>query len=127
MELLFAHLVGDYLLQSDWMSQNKRKSLFAVSAHAFTYTLPFLFVTQSIIALSIICLTHLVIDHFGLARYLCYAKNFLAPKEYWYSWKDCKGTGYHKDKDAYLTVWLMIIADNTLHLIINHWAVKTFG
>lgn len=32
--------------------------------------------------------------------------------------------GYHKDRPAWLAVWLMIAADNTLHLAINHLALR---
>lgn len=123
MELIIAHMFGDYLLQSDWMAQEKRKNMLAAATHAATYTLPFLFVTQSIPALAVICLTHLIIDHLGLARYLVYAKNFLAPKRYWYKWEDCKGTGYHKNSPPHMSIWLMIISDNALHLLINMLAV----
>lgn len=39
-------------------------------------------------------------------------------------WKYCSATGYPKDLDAWLAVWLMIIADNTLHLTINYAALR---
>lgn len=38
---------------------------------------------------------------------------------WWHPWSECSGTGYHKDKPAWLAVWLLFIADNTLHLAIN--------
>jgi len=41
-----------------------------------------------------------------------------------YSWAECSGTGYHQDRPVWLAVWLMIIADNTLHLICNGLALK---
>lgn len=34
--------------------------------------------------------------------------------------QDASGTGYHKDDPAWLAVWLLIAADNTLHLAINY-------
>lgn len=40
-------------------------------------------------------------------------------------WAECQGTGYPPDKPAWLAVWLLIVADNTLHLVFNglawHW------
>jgi hypothetical protein len=39
---IVAHLVGDYLLQSDWMANKKRTESLAAIAHAATYTLCFL-------------------------------------------------------------------------------------
>jgi len=169
-DALLCHLVGDYLLQSDWQAQEKTKSSVPAAAHALSYSLPFLFITRSLPALAFIILTHFLIDRFRLARYVCWAKNFLAPK--WlaptyrrdtfcavcvsltehdappsgikacrkcgtcthmdpsdipsekpmvrnYMWSDCVGTGYHKDRPMWLSVWLLIICDNTCHLICN--------
>jgi hypothetical protein len=39
---LLAHLIGDYVLQSDWMASNKRTDNGAALAHAIGYSLPFL-------------------------------------------------------------------------------------
>lgn len=39
--LLFAHFVGDGLLQSDWMALNKSKSNYALYIHAMVYSLCF--------------------------------------------------------------------------------------
>ncbi len=119
---LILHLVGDYVTQSDWMAQNKTKSSWAAFCHATVYALPFLAIA-SVNAWLVIWLTHLVIDRFRLARYVVYAKNWLAPRSYWHPWSECAGTGYHKDSPPWLSVWLMIAADNTLHLAINAAAI----
>lgn len=124
---LLAHGVGDYWFQSDWMANEKTKANFAAVCHATTYTIPFIAATQSPIALAIICVSHFVIDRWRLARYLCYAKNFLAPSEWWHPWEECSGTGYHKDRPAWMAVWLMIIADNLAHVICNAIAIQYFG
>lgn len=121
---ILLHLVGDYIIQSDWMAGEKTKKSVAAMAHAVTYTLPFLFLTRSPLALAFICLTHFVIDHWRLARYVCWIKNIPSPKEYRYPWSECSGTGYHKDRPAWLAVWLMIVADNTMHLALNGVALK---
>ena len=133
---LILHLLGDYVLQSDWMAQRKTKCSFAAYCHALVYSLPFLCIASSV-AFMVIFLTHFLIDRFRLARYVVYLKNFLSPKvtleitngkpsivTWWHSWEDCKGTGYHKDTPPFLAVWLMIVADNTLHLLINHLSIK---
>lgn len=121
--LLLAHLVGDYLIQSDWMAAEKTKRWWPAWVHAFTYGLPFLFVTQSPLALAVIVGTHAAIDHYRLARHICWAKNYLAPAGYNRPWSECSATGYGPDKPAWMAVWLMIIADNTIHLAINAGAV----
>ena len=53
--LLVCHLVGDYLLQNDWMAQGKTSRWGPALAHAASYTLPFLFLTTSWKALAFIC------------------------------------------------------------------------
>ncbi|MFM9589887.1 DUF3307 domain-containing protein [Streptomyces scabiei] len=121
--ILLAHLAGDYLIQSDWMANEKTKRWWPAWAHAITYGLPFLLVTQSPLALVVIVVTHAVIDHYRLARHVVWAKNFLAPRSHWHPWSECSATGYHQDRPIWLTTWLMIVCDNTVHVIINACAV----
>lgn len=137
MEQLILHLIGDYCTQSDWMAQNKTKRWFPAIAHATIYSLPFLLI-GSWTAVLVIWLTHAVIDRFRLARYLCWAKNWIAPWETrWiaeagghhkippnWPWKSCQATGYPPETPAWLAVWLMILADNTIHLAINYCALR---
>lgn len=122
---LIAHLLGDYALQSDWMAQEKTKRWGVAVVHAIVYSLPFLLLcTPSPAALAVMVLTHAAIDRLRLAKYVCYGKNFLAPRTFWYDWKDCEATGYHKDRPLWLSVWLLIITDNAMHLLINHFALR---
>lgn len=113
MNELLAHLVGDYCLQSDWMAQNKVKAWLPAIAHAACYTLPFLFLTLQFLPLAVICLTHLLIDRFRLAAYVSKLKN----------WNWDSPNGYDADRPVWLTTWLIIITDNTMHLLINHMAL----
>jgi len=148
---LFCHAVGDYVLQSHWMANSKTKKSVAALAHVVSYTVPFLFLTQSWKALLVIAGTHFVIDRWRLARYVCWVKNFLQPKFSWtrktctceptencgpdcgksittevrnYPWSECSGTGYPKELDAWMAVWLMIIADNLMHVLCNALAIR---
>src|SRR5690606_2963009 len=123
--VLLAHLVGDYILQSDWMANEKTKRWLPAWAHAVTYGLPFLFVTQSPAALAVIVVTHAVIDRYRLARHVLMVKSSDAPSSYWQPWAECSGTGYDKDRPQWMAVWLMIIAANTVHLLINVDAVHS--
>jgi len=146
MEQLLAHLWGDYILQSDWAATNKTSKSFSCLVHVVLYGLPFLFLTFSPLALLVIVGTHFVIDRWRLAKYLVYAKNFLAPPSATfffslddpdlkegdqftklkdkYTWENCKGNGYPSETPIWLSTWLLIIADNTLHLTINYFALK---
>lgn len=116
---ILAHLVGDYILQSHWMAQEKAKQSLAAGVHAASYTLPFIFLTQNPAALAFICLTHFVIDRFRLARWVVWIKNGMPGQV-------CTATGYPDDVPAWLSVWLLIIADNTIHLICNGIALAVW-
>lgn len=124
MEQLIAHAFGDYILQSDWMALGKRKSFWVALIHALVYSLPFLFLRPSFLAWVIIVGTHAVIDHLGLARYVCFAKNFIAPRSSWPKWRDTNATGYDQGKPVWMSTWLFIIADNALHLFFNYSALR---
>lgn len=135
---LICHLVGDYWLQSDWMATEKTKRTWVALVHAATYSLPFLLLTRSPAALALICLSHALVDRFRLARYLCWAKNWLAPwgryrdggVSMWIRpnkpWRECTGTGYDPSRPAWLTTWLLIITDNAMHLCFNAAALYLF-
>lgn len=124
MPQLLLHLLGDYILQSDWMAKEKTRNSFAALSHAILYSLPFLILNISPTAFAVIAGTHFLIDRFRLAKYIIFAKNFLAPKKFWPKWENCKETGYHKNDPPWLSVWLMIISDNFLHILINFLAIK---
>lgn len=119
---LLAHAVGDYIIQSDWMANEKTKKSLAAAVHAVTYALPFLFLTTSSIALAVIVSTHFAIDRWRLARFVCFAKNRLWPGRR--PWSECSGTGYPSDRPPWLSVWLLIIADNIMHVAINGAALR---
>jgi hypothetical protein len=136
---LVAHLVGDYILQSHWMATQKTRSSVAAAIHAVCYTLPFALITFDPLALAIITGTHFVIDRWRLARFVVWLKNgpiYYRPQEpatnfnRWRAgppggleWQPLTGTGYQDDVPAWLSVWLLIITDNTLHVICNGLAI----
>lgn len=114
--VILAHLVGDYIIQSHWMAVEKITNLWVAVLHGITYTIPFLFITRSPVALGVIAGTHIVIDHWRLAKYLIWFRNQLAPKRVRYP---LTKTGFPPDAPDYLSVWLLIIADNVIHIFIN--------
>ena len=88
---LVAHMVGDYLFQTDWQARNKRGGLsggtafHALAMHVTTYTLAFLpaivwIADQrtpgwAVLAAALIFLPHLVVDDGRLVRaYLAHVK-----------------------------------------------------
>lgn len=121
---LVLHAVGDYVLQSDWMAANKTRRWLPAVTHAITYALPFLLLTRSAAALAFIAGTHLAIDHWRLARFVCWAKNLPAPRAWRKPWSECSTTGYPGDRTPWLATWLMIITDNVMHVVLNGVAIR---
>lgn len=113
MEQLIAHLIGDYILQTDYQALNKKKHFLLAAQHAFVYTLLFLFITKSVLALSVIFITHAIIDHLYAAEFLRRLVNRSHTED-----------GFTGERPIWITVWLNIISDNTIHLLINFIAVK---
>ena len=116
MNKFLAHLVGDYLFQTHEEAVNKTSKSLPAATHALKYTAAFLPVTRNWKALAVIGGTHYVIDRYRLAKYVVWLKN------------GAKGpvtaTGYPEDAPEFLAVWLMIVADNTIHALINDWAIS---
>lgn len=144
MAQLLCHLWGDYILQSEWMAQNKTKRDWPAFVHAFVYSMLFwplcltprhtVILGYVNVPLAVIMSTHFLIDRYRLARYVVWLKNWLAPyhgADYYeqrMSWNVCERTGYvPEDRGGppnWMQVWLLIIADNTLHLTINYLALR---
>lgn len=122
MDLLLAHLVGDYLLQTNWMAINKFNSWKAAVTHGVTYTLPFIFITTSLNALAVICITHILIDKYRLARVFMWLRQSLVGSNE-LSLADYKLTKKLKNTPEHLLFWLTVIVDNSFHLLINFGAV----
>jgi len=129
---ILCHLIGDYVLQTDQMAAEKGQRFLIALFHALVYSIPFVlfavffpqFLAMSIEAFLVVVGTHAVIDHFKVARYIVWAKNQFAPKRYRYTFAEADWHGYKKDRPVWLAGWLLIIADNTLHLAINGFALE---
>lgn len=113
-EQLLCHLVSDYWLQNDWMALNKKKNFFVALLHGFIYTLPFLLLTNSTTALLVIWLSHAFIDHTDVVCFLNRIKN----------WNFRTVDGFAVNRPPFITIWLLIIQDNILHLCINYICLK---
>lgn len=101
------------------MASRKTQSNLAAAIHAWVYTLPFLIlVPMSFEGYVVIALTHYLIDRYRLARWWCSLVGI-----------GTKGLWEKNDPNTppFLSVWLMIIVDNTFHLIINYLSWKVFG
>jgi hypothetical protein len=121
---LLAHLVGDYVVQSEWMATHKTQRHVPAVIHALLYTACFLPLTRSLRALGVIGGTHFLIDRYRLARHVVWAKNQLAPAD---ERPEHTKTGYPPEKPEWMAVWLLIITDNTIHALINRWALRRWS
>lgn len=121
---LVLHALGDYVLQSDWMAREKTRRWLPAFIHAAVYALPFLVLRPSLLAFAVILATHAAIDRLRLARFVCWAKNRLAPRSEWSRWENCRETGYPFDRPAWMTTWLLIACDNLLHIGLNAAALR---
>jgi hypothetical protein len=154
MTQLLAHLFGDYILQSDWMAQNKTKANLPAFCHALIYSAAFWLLAVHAhhpwMCWLTIFITHFLIDRYRLARYVVWAKNWLGPRKAWFRIPYGSGirltdvdegtmrryctapvppfhacpNGYPPAAPIWLSTWLLIIADNTLHLLINFLALR---
>lgn len=121
---LWAHALGDYVVQSDWMALHKRTSVFACGVHAISYSVGFWIIGASWTQLLFIAGTHFVIDHLAIARYIVWFKNKIWDWKTYPSFAECDRTGYPNVGDAWMTVWLYIIVDNLLHVTCNAIAFR---
>lgn len=124
---LLCHAIGDYVIQSHYMATNKTKSSWIAMYHALTYAIPFIFLWRSWSAMAVIVGSHFLVDRWRLARFVVAFKNLLfsSPAEYQrLSVEIDMATGYPKDTPQWLAVWLLVIADNVIHVLCNGLALK---
>ena len=62
MHWIYAHLIGDYILQNDWMALNKKRKPIPCIVHTVTYMLPFLLCGFSWLQIFLIALQHSIQD-----------------------------------------------------------------
>jgi hypothetical protein len=62
---LIAHLIGDFILQNEWMATNKKSSSVACGVHVAVYMLPFLLCDLPWYQFGLIAAQHFVQDRSG--------------------------------------------------------------
>jgi len=113
---LIAHLVGDYVVQSDYLAQAKTHrtdyGVRAAAVHAALYTACFVPLTRSPWRLAIIGITHGLLDHYRPLPKLIATKDWvLSPRD------------WNVTPPEQVPFWLHIVVDNTAHLVINEVAL----
>lgn len=121
---LLPHVVGDYVLQNDWMAQRKTILWRAAILHALMYGLPF----APLIALGaldvegwgVVVSSHAVIDRLRWGRILAGWLGVGNPKAWAVRMCLKLDPGAQiTDAPTPLALWLPIIVDNALHMMIN--------
>jgi len=107
MDWFIGHLVGDYLLQNDWMALNKKakswRGELACHVHCLLWTLSVL-----------LCTGWWDLWHFAL----CYASHYLLDRTSIVEWY-VRAINVRRPLS-----WLYIITDNTLHLLALYLIAK---
>lgn len=122
--IFLGHLVGDYLLQNDWMALNKgRKNPFGwltCGTHTVVYSLAVCAFTKfSLLWFILVCLSHYFIDHYSLAEYWSKYKGNQTLKEYMTAPTYKSGQAGHVN--SAFKAFVYIVQDNTMHLVLMWW------
>lgn len=100
MSFLIGHLVGDYLLQNDWMALNKKRSTLHCLSHVAVYCLCVWAFTQwPVWAMAITAMCHFIQDRTGVIR--------------WYM----RAVGQESFATGPCAPWSMIVVDNVFHFV----------
>lgn len=99
MHWIYAHLIGDYLIQTDWMAKNKKISSLACLLHVICYLIPFMFTKLSYLAILVIGIEHFIQDRTTIVTKLMIL------------------TGSEDFTKPPMSPWSVIIVDNILHVL----------
>jgi hypothetical protein len=109
MDWFIGHIIGDYLLQTDWMAMNKKKKglsgLIPCFVHCLLYTIAVVIATgwyDNVLKVILVFLSHIILDRTYLAvKYMTLLGSFKR---------------IISDKDNPHALWCYLIIDNTWHL-----------
>jgi len=115
MNYLIGHLVGDYILQNDWMAQNKKKSWFPCFVHCVLYTLAvMLFTGWNIVWAPAVFVSHYIFDRTGIVMWYMKITKKTIPD----------GQSMSDPKVMFFPL-VYVGVDNTLHLVCL-WLINKF-
>jgi len=99
MHWIYAHLIGDYILQNDWMAQNKKDKSWNCFVHVMVYMLPFLLCGLAWWQLLLIAVQHYWLDRTEFVKWFM-------------KWK---GSEIFATNVCF--PWSQIVTDNILHIL----------
>lgn len=99
---IIGHLVGDYLLQNDWMAMNKKKSGFPCVVHCFIWASSVcLFAGWHPLCWLLLFITHFIQDRTQIITWWMRLK-----------WKD-----QSKFAEPPMAPWSIVVVDNVWHIV----------
>jgi hypothetical protein len=99
MHWIYAHLIGDYLLQNDWMAKGKNTNSWICTIHVVIYMLPFIFTELAWWKLLLIAVEHWLQDRTDFVLWTM------------------RITGRHEFAAQPLAPWSIIVTDNIFHIL----------
>lgn len=99
MHWIYAHLIGDYLLQTDWMAFGKKQKSWICFVHVAAYMVPFLFCGFAWWQLAIIAGQHFAQDRTSFVMWMMKIK------------------GSEKFATGPCSPWSIIVTDNIIHIL----------
>lgn len=99
MHWIYAHLIGDYLLQNDWMASGKKQKSWICAVQVAAYMVPFLPCGFAWWQMALIAAQHFAQDHTGFVMWLMKAK------------------GSEKFATGPCSPWSIIVTDNIIRIL----------
>ena len=127
---IIGHLVGDYLLQNDWMALNKKRHSFPCAIHCALWTAAVCFFTGwfSPLVVAVLFLTHFLQDRTTI---IVWWMRLIGQHEFMRCDKIVTDHTPYIEADKVLSIapglgpWSIIVVDNVWH-ILTLWAVWRF-
>lgn len=107
---IIGHLVGDYILQNDWMAKNKKASSVPCAVHCCLWTASVCLFAGwvSPLVIAVLWIEHFIQDRTQIVRFVM-----------------TRITGQAGFTEPPFAPWSLIVVDNTWHLV-TIWAVWRF-
>ena len=99
MHWIYAHLIGDFLLQTDWMARGKKQNSWVCLVHVLTYITPFFLTPFAWWQVLLIGIQHFAQDRTDVVV--------------WFM----KNTGKQEFTDPPSAPWSIILVDSILHIL----------
>lgn len=99
MHWIYAHLIGDFLLQTDWMAQGKKQNSWICLIHVITYMVPFALTTLDAWQLLLIALQHFIQDRTDFVLWMM------------------RHTGKENFTEPPSAPWSIIVVDSIVHIL----------